>query len=112
MMVTKAHKCVFRKHDYQAAQHVVSNQLFKGHTKYEDLQRSELRMEFLRLAREKPLFRESQAYFERHKRILEGNQYYRQHLAQTGQAYREEELTDYDDLLLLYLNCKQNQHSR
>lgn len=70
---------------------------------YEDLKSSELKMEYIKLVRDKILFKESLDYFERHKEFLATNQFYKD-FKEDGN--KPEELKNYDDLILLYLNCK------
>eukprot|EP00347_Sterkiella_histriomuscorum_P023735 403333566 len=112
MMVNRAHREVYKKKDFQEAQKIVRQELFKGHFKYEDLKTSDLKMEYIKLSRDKNLFKESQDYFKRHKEFLENNPYYKEWVEENQQNGKIEDLKNYDDLLLLYLNCKQNEHKK
>lgn len=77
-MVNKAHRLVYKNRDYEGAQKVVRNELFKDHMNYEDLKDSNLKMEYIKLSKEQSKFKESLDYFKRHSEFLKTNQYYQQ----------------------------------
>lgn len=57
LMVNRAHNLVFKKRNYEEAKRILREEIFKEHTTYEDLKSSEMRLEFIRIAREKTKFR-------------------------------------------------------
>lgn len=56
--MTRAYNLVFRKHNYEEAKRIVREELFKGHTTYEDLKSPETRLEYLRIVRDKTKLRD------------------------------------------------------
>ena len=56
--VTKAYNMIFKKRDFEEAKRIVREELFKEHTTYEDLKSPEMRLEYLRILREKTKFRD------------------------------------------------------
>jgi hypothetical protein len=62
-MITKAHNLVFKKRDYEAARKILREELFKEHMEYEDLKSPEMRLEYLRIVKDKTKFREQLDYF-------------------------------------------------
>lgn len=62
-MVNRAYNLTFKKRNYDEARKIIREELFKEHMTYEDLKSPEIRLEYLRLIREKELFPETLDYF-------------------------------------------------
>lgn len=101
--VGKAYFQVYKKRDYKEGQRIVSENVFKGHTKYEELKSSEMRMEYLKIIKDKSKFRESLDYFNEHAKFMKENPFYREFYEQGSAAIP---LNRYEDLVALYMNCK------
>ena len=62
-------------------------------------------MQFLNIVKDKSKFRESLDYFKKHKEYLESNPFYKEYYEENKNSHAQE-VNTYEDLVLLYLNCK------
>lgn len=64
-------------------------------------------MDFVKIMADKNKFRESLDYFKKHKEYLETNPYYKEfYEGESHKKSRQIEINTYEDMVLLYLNCK------
>lgn len=63
LMVNRAYNLTFKKRNLEEARRVIREEIFKEHMTYEDLKSPELRLEFLRITKDKTKFRETLDYF-------------------------------------------------
>ena len=52
-MVGRAHREVYKKKNYEEAENILRREVFKGHMKYEDLKSSDLKMEYIKLVKDR-----------------------------------------------------------
>ena len=62
-LVNKCYHLVFKARDFEEAKRILRNELFKEHTRYEDLKSPEMRLQYLNIIREKSKLRDQIDYY-------------------------------------------------